>query len=314
MSKKMNTSKSDGLIFDFYKQILGEPDSESDVYLGFGLFFASIAFAMIGLVLFIWAGMYDRAADGYWLRRQPAFMLGMLSIPLSLLSIVILLPIEKRGQYAATSGVVICTLSVLLFGIYYPNYWNVQGTDFSVHITGLYAIGMTIVTASMAASLIAHQLNVVSSGNTVIETIVQGDITNTEKEKEFYSDEEIQRDIDEAMENTEITWGGVEKTETTRLDFTPDHEFDDVEIDIEAKKTRVNGGVDAQVNGLRNLKGGSEKKPNVKSTSSNVDSQTEKLKKLRQKQNESVEKQTISRENNSRNPIRDRIQSFIKSD
>jgi len=95
------------------------------------------------------------------------------------------------------------------------------------------------------------------------------------------TDAEIQQDIDDAMDGVELSWGGVQKTEHKRLNFSSDT-LDDVSIDSDAGTTTTRStGVDSQVAGLKGLKGGETKET---TSSSTVDDQTAKLKELREQQ------------------------------
>ncbi|SNZ04877.1 hypothetical protein SAMN06269185_0708 [Natronoarchaeum philippinense] len=265
----------DNKLFELYEQYLGEPDAETDVYLGFGLFFVGIAFAVIALGLFAWSGAFVYGTDGFWSRRAPAFALGMLSVPTLLLSLVVLLPVERRATVSGLGGWTITLLSVVAFWQVYPSNWNVAGaTDYSIQVTAVYAVGMTVLTASTGAALIAHQLARARPGPADIEPVDDED-----EEETTYTTEEIEADIENAMEGVDLSWGGVEKHESKRLEFSTDTEFEAASVDGEATTTRESGGVDAQVSGLRQLKGGEKKTQTSEST---VDDQTNKLKELRE--------------------------------
>lgn len=264
----------DNKLFELYEQYIGEPDAETDVYLGFGLFFVGIAFAVIALGLFVWAGAFERGASAYWARRGPAFALGMLSVPTLMLSLVVLLPVEKRALLSGVGGWTICLLAVGVFWRVYPDNWNVaESADYSVQVTAVFALGMTVITASTGAALIAHQLARARPGPTDIDPMEEED------EEETYTTEQIEEDIENAMEGVDLSWGGVEKHESKRLEFSSGPEFDASGVDVEATTTRQEGSVDDQVSGLRQLKGGEKKTATSEST---VDDQTNKLKELRE--------------------------------
>lgn len=263
----------DNKLFELYEQYIGEPDAETDVYLGFGLFFVGIAFATVALGLFVWAGAYERGMEAYWARRGPAFALGMLSVPTLMLSPVVLLPVEKRALLSGLGGWTICLFAVGVFWRVYPGNWNVaESADYSVQVTAVFALGMTVITASTGAALIAHQLARARPGPADIEAM--------EDEEETYTTEQIESDIENAMDGVDLSWGGVEKHESKRLEFSSGPEFDASGVDVEATTTRQEGSVDAQVSGLRQLKGGDKKTATSEST---VDDQTNKLKELRER-------------------------------
>ena len=139
----------------------------------------------------------------------------------------------------------------------------------------MYAVGLAGITASTGAALIAHYLDMAQQADAVATEVDDGDDDPT------LTDAEVQQDIDDAMDGVEISWGGVEKTEHKRLSFSED-DFDDVTVDTSAGTTTTrSSGVDAQVAGLKGLKGGETKQT---TSSSTVDDQTEKLKELRKQQ------------------------------
>lgn len=120
---------------------------------------------------------------------------------------------------------------------------------------------------------VAHQLERAKPHPSEIEGIEEED------EEESISEDQIEQDIESAMEGVEMSWGGVEKHESKRLSFSTEDSFEAANVDVEAETTRESGGVDAQVSGLKALKGGDTK---TATSSSTVDDQTSKLNELRQ--------------------------------
>ena len=267
---------TDGYLFDLYRRYVGEPEARADVYVGFGLFLGGIGLAIVALVLFAWSSTLEPRSSEYFAWVQPAYALGMVALPATMLGIVALLPSERRIRYTSAIGVAVTLVAVGGFVHLYPSDWNFydsgEAAFSTVHVVAVYAIGLASITASTGAALIAHYLDMARA----VEGVEYGD---DEEEEEHYSDEEIRQDIDEAMDGVELSWGGVEKTEHTRLSFT-EHEFEGVDLDAGTKTARSTG-VDAQVAGLKGLKGGETK---TTTSSSTVDDQTAKLKELRERQ------------------------------
>ncbi|ELY99098.1 permease [Natrialba chahannaoensis JCM 10990] len=266
---------TDGYLFDLYRRYIGEPENRTDVYLGFGLFLGGIGLAVVALVLFLWSSTFSRADAAYFMWVQPAYALGMLSLPAMILGVVVLLPADRRVIGVSVVGAAITVVATAGFLYAYPDSWNFMGeTDYTVEVTATYAVGLAGITASTGAALVAHYLELARQ----VETVEVGKDEN-EKSGPEYTDADIERDIDEAMDGVELSWGGVEKTEHKRLSFSED-QFDSVSVDTDAgtKKTRSTG-VDAQVEGLKGLKGGETKTTTSQST---VDDQTAKLKELRE--------------------------------
>ncbi|ELZ13548.1 hypothetical protein C479_01846 [Halovivax asiaticus JCM 14624] len=264
-------------LFDLYRSYIGEPDSERDVYVGFGLFLCGIVLAVVALGLFVVATGHPYRSPEFFTWARPAYTLGMVSLPLVMLGIVVLLPSERRVLAVSVVGAAITLVATSGFLFYaYPEHWNGYGNDYTVPIVTVYAIGLAAMAASTGAALIAHYLDLARQ----IEVTPEAD-----EAKEHYTDEEIANDIDDAMEDVELSWGGVEKSDNTTLTFTG-HEFEDTEVgDAGVTKTRSTG-VQSQVAGLKGMKGGEAK---TQTSTGTVDDQTAKLKELReQKQAEDV--------------------------
>ncbi|GAB3026207.1 DUF7139 domain-containing protein [Natronobiforma cellulositropha] len=265
---------TEGYLFDLYRQYIGEPDGRTDVYLGFGLFIGGIGLAVVALVLFLYSSTLEARSDTYFQWVQPAYALGMLALPVTMLGITVLLPTERRVLYASVVGAAVAVTAVGGFVALYPSDWNYYesgtATFGTVHVVAAYAIGLAAITASTGAALIAHYLDMARA----VEEIRDD---SEEDDEEYYSDEEIRGDIDDAMDGVELSWGGVEKTEHKRLSFT-DHEFDGASLELGTKTTR-SSGVDDQVAGLKGLKGGQTK---TTTSSATVDDQTAKLRELRE--------------------------------
>ncbi|QLG47689.1 DUF7139 domain-containing protein [Natrinema halophilum] len=263
---------SDGYLFDLYRRYIGEPEDRTDVYVGFGLFLGGIGLAVVGLLLFLWGNTFEARTVGYFAWVGPAYALAMIALPVTMLGIVTLLPSERRVLYTSIGGVVITAAAVVGFLIAYPHDWNGYGNDHTVVVIAPYAVGLAGITASTGASLIAHYLTMAQQA----EVVTTEDTGDDDPE---ITDAQVRRDIDDAMEDVDLSWGGVEKTEHKRLQFSND-DFDDVSVDTDAGTTTTRStGVDAQVAGLKGLKGGETK---TTTSSATVDDQTAKLKELRE--------------------------------
>ena len=277
-----DTSPENALL-RLYERYIGEPETESEVYLGFGLFFAGITCAALGLVLFVaGASFYGLRTAGYFALAQPGYLLGMLSVPLALLSVVVLLPTERRAQIGGLVGITVTVVASIAFLLAYPEQWFEFGTQNTLLVVGTYAVGLALLAAVTGSALVAHKLEQA----TVTATVP--DEAATDEPDESVSDEDVRADIDAAMSNVELSWGGVEKDSNRDLSFREDY-ADEAggRLNAEAEKTVNPGGVDAQVEGLRQLKGGDR---DVQTSESTVDDQTAALNELRQqKRNDEVD-------------------------
>jgi len=248
-----NSTTTQNVLFDWYRRYFGEPDGKTDVYLGFGLFFGGIAMGVFGLAVFLWSAAVTPETTFYWNLRTIAVTLAALGLPALMLGIVVLLPVDTRAAYAAGVGSAVCLLAMGVFVNYYPYDWNVSaGPDYSTQGIAIYASGLAVVIAATGAALVGHQLEQARA--------TRGDQPTATDSSEDVSDERVAADIDEAMENADLTWGGVSEKKTRRLRLN-NSDTDDVDRSsfdtVEAKTTRSTGtGVDSAVSGLRNLQGG----------------------------------------------------------
>jgi len=273
------SKETDNRLFEWYRTYIGEPDARTDVYLGFGLFFGGIALGVIALVLFLWGSAAEPRTAAYFARMGPAYTLGMLSLPAAMIGIVVLLPVEQRAQYAAAVGGAVNLLAVVGFNLVYPSDWNGYGADYTLEVVAAYATGLTVVVGATGAALVAHQLARVRPQPGDIEPVEDDD------DGEEISDEQIESDIESAMEGVDMSWGGVEKHEGRKISVNTDSDIDVSGMDVEAETSRSTG-VDSQVQGLRQMKGGEKKTATSEST---VDDQTAKLNELRQQKREEDE-------------------------
>lgn len=280
-----NDAPPGDMLLRVYERYIGEPETEAEVYLGFGLFFAGITCAVIGLVLFVaGASVYGLRTDGYFALAQPGYLLGMLSPPLALLAVVVLLPTERRAKVGGLVGTAITVVAIVAFLLSYPDQWFEFGTQNTLAVVGTYAAGLTLLTAVTGSALVAHRLEQAQA------TVTVPDEPGAEADEsgETVTDGQVQADIEDAMSNVDLSWGGVEKDSNRDLSLREDYADEESDgLNIEAEKTVNPGGVDSEVKGLKQLKGGEQ---NVATSESTVDGQTAALNELKQqKRDDEVE-------------------------
>jgi hypothetical protein len=259
-----------------YRRYVGEPDRASDVYLGFGLFTGGTAMGFVGLLLFVVERVAMGADPVFWLRAL-AFSIGALGLPTLLLGVVVLLPVDRRVLVAAGGGVAVCLAAVGLFLSVYPEDWNqVSGPDYSTLGVSVYAVGLVAVVGASGAALVRYHID--RAAPAAGGDRERGDST---PEAETVSDERVRRDVEEAMRDAEITWGGVRKEAGRSIQVETDAgEVDRSGFDgVPASETRSESGVDDAVASLRGLKGGEERVDRGGGT----DEQTAALQELRER-------------------------------
>lgn len=276
----------DNVLFEWYERYIGDPETETDVYLGFALFFGGIALGAIGILVFLLSAAASGGGTPAWAIREVAMVAASVGLPIILLGMVVLLPGDRRMTYVSLGGLAVCLVAVGLFVATYPMNWNVARTpDYSAQGVAIYAVGLVAVVGATGAALVGHQVERATSGERAAEVRTEaGTAAESSETGDSVSDEQVRRDIDEAMADADLSWGGVNRKNTKRLELnTPS----DVEVDresfenAEATTVRSSGGnVDDALSNLRKLQGREQQTD----SSSGVDDQTAALTELRQQQ------------------------------
>jgi len=238
-----------------YRRYVQADISRTEIYGGFGLFFAGVTFGIAAFVVFLYSGTFPTGSDPYWYIREVAIVSGSLMVPAVALSVVILLPVGRRTRAISAAGTVIILLAVLWFTQVYPWRWS-SANDMSV--ISLYAVGVALLVGATGAALVAQYVD------RVTEQPREGtEPGEREPSEDDVSDEQVREDIDDAMSDSSLTWGGVEAEPTTkRLEFDmPDAaEVGTVDTNVDAvTETRSSDdSVENAVDGLRKLQGGED--------------------------------------------------------
>jgi hypothetical protein len=250
----MATDASDPVVA-WYTEHVGEPESAVDIYLGFGAFFAGLALGIGGLVLFLAEGAL-LAREAFWL-KEVSFAVGAFGLPMLLLGVVVLLPVDRRALYLGLGS----------------------GTGVAV-----YAVGLVAVVAAAGSALVSYHVERAGGGPA-------GGEGATEETGPDVTDEQVRRDIDESVAASDLTWGGVPKTREQRLSFADDDEaIQSTNLgEVQATTVRDSGnGVDAAVAGLKGMKGDVDRTDRGSST----DDATTALADLKRKQREAGQART----------------------
>lgn len=279
---------SDGVadrLVDTYVRYLGEPERELDVYAGFALFFGGLALGIVGLAVF---AVEQSMSGQVFALREVAFSLGALGLPVLLVGVSVLLPVDRRATVVAAAGLVVTLASVGYFTTVYPHRWNVGPGSKTLQGVLFYAAGLSVVVAATAAALVSYHVERTRGAVTVPDAAEEGTgpASGTADRDEEAVAAQVERDVEEAMEDADITWGGVEKTEISRqLSVTdPSEAREDVDtsgFEGGAATERRDAGdtVDDAVEGLKQLRGGEHRVDRGGGT----DEQASALRELREK-------------------------------
>jgi len=291
----MTDGTPDNVLFEWYERYIGDPETETDVYLGFALFFGGIALGAVGIVVFLLSAAVSGGGTPAWAIREVAMVAAAVGFPVILLGMVVLLPGDRRMTYVSVGGLAVCLVAVGLFVATYPMNWNVARTpDYSAQGVAIYAVGLVAVVGATGAALVGHQVERATPGERAAAVSSEagdaggssgpGGAGGAGGAGETVSDEQVRRDIDAAMEDADLSWGGVNRKNTKRLELnTPS----DVEVDreafenAEATTVRSSGqNVDDALSNLRKLQG----REQATDSSTGVDDQTAALTELRKQQ------------------------------
>jgi len=286
-----------------YEAYFGEPERRQDVYIGFGLFFAGIALGTVGLSTLVYTGTLTTGSETFWQFREIALVTAMLGLPAVALSIVVLLPVGRRTLATSLVGAGICLAATAWLTVVYPFEWTEAGNDITVIST--YATGVVVLAASTGSALVAEYLDRTAGRHRSVTEPTQDTAT---ADKQTVTDEEVEEDIEEVMDDSSLTWGGVDQQPTTKrleLDLpAADEDIDQSEFEqMTATETRAAGDdVDDAVDGLRQLQGGKKETARVESPDEQVTALTE----FREQHEENIQT-GVDTEKNLFDRVRDKL-------
>lgn len=290
----MSDANAENPLMEYYRQYVGDPDRTIDVYAGFGLFFAGIGLGLMGVVVFLYSATLPQNTLSTYAVRQVAAVAGAVGLPALLLGVVVLLPVDRRMLYLAGVGTAITLVGTGLFVWAYPHNWNVTTVpDYSAQVVAVYTVGLVAVIAATGGALVAHRVeraagSVAAGAAGTASDSPAADAATADDAS--VTDEQVRADIERELEDAELTWGGVQRSETRRLELDTTA-IDDVDVDREklagtATETRTTSStVSDAVSGLKGLQGGEHKTASGDGT----DDQAAALRELREQQRQQAE-------------------------
>ncbi|UWG51675.1 putative membrane protein [Halalkaliarchaeum sp. AArc-CO] len=291
----METSEEDGRLVRLYREYVGDPEEAVDIYAGFALFFGGIAIGFAGVVLFLVSDGITADEMGLYAVRQVAAVAGAVGLPALLSGVVVLLPVDRRALYLTGAGSVVCLAAIGLFVWAYPYHWNVSGApDYSATGAGIYSLGLAGVVAATGAALVAHSVQRAAPDVAPEAAAAGSSAADVPDDGEAVTDEQVRADIERELGDAELSWGGIERSETRRLELnTGTEEIDGRGFEVDSAKTARSSGdaVDDAVSGLRRLQGGEKQT----ASGSGTDDQASALRELKkQRQQREVEREPDS--------------------
>jgi hypothetical protein len=285
----MSDSSEANPFLEYYRQYIGDPDRTVDVYAGFGLFFVGLGLGLVGIAVFFYSATLPPNTLSTYAVRQVAAVAAALGLPGLLLGVVVLLPVDRRMLYLGSGGAAVCLVAVGLFVWVYPYSWNVpEPPDYSAQVVAVYSAGLVALIGATGAALVAHRVERAADEAAVAVPETAPDETEDSSDAddaETVSDADVRADIERELEDAELTWGGVERSESRRLELNTtavdDADVDGQSLSGSATETRTTSGeVTDAVSQLKGLKGGETET----ASGAGTDDQAAALRELREQQ------------------------------
>ncbi|SFS08857.1 Uncharacterized conserved protein YegP, UPF0339 family [Halomicrobium zhouii] len=131
-----------GTLFKLYTKYVSEPESTKHVY-GYTLLVVGYLLAMGGIGLYLLGPSEGNSAMAY-LVQEIAITPAAIGLVATLLGIVLMLPVRRRGTILAIFGALLCLVAIGWFTVAYPNDWS-QGASYSDQIIPIYTTGLALV-------------------------------------------------------------------------------------------------------------------------------------------------------------------------
>lgn len=113
-----STPSRGNLLYRLYARYVGEPTSTTGVY-GYWVFLLGFVTGVVGVVAFLFE--FSQGLPPDYVLREVAFVLAAASLPISLLGIVLMLPVRRRGVQVAFLGMVVAAGGIAWFSVIYPS-------------------------------------------------------------------------------------------------------------------------------------------------------------------------------------------------
>ncbi|MDZ7849591.1 MAG: hypothetical protein U5K70_01820 [Halodesulfurarchaeum sp.] len=280
----MSQERDESFFEDLYREYIGPVSESQSVFAGFGLFFTGVGLVVVSILAFLWSTAIPQGEVFKYVLRELAVATGASGIPIALLGVTVLLPVSRRIAAIGVVGVTTTLIATVRFIQVYPQAWY-SNSSLTV---GLYALGGVVVIATTGTALSSYQAE--RRGQRIAQRHLDRAEQAPTATDTTVTREAVERDIEEAMEGVELSWGGVKR------DVNRDLTLRETELDGELRENMRNagiketegGGVDSAVKGLKNLRGGEKKTASGSGTSA----QTSALAELRATQKQEPVRET----------------------
>lgn len=126
------------------------------VYAGAFMFVLSLLLGIGAFVAFLANGQAQIAppnSDAYWLVREASFVLASSSLPVFLLSLVVLLPSGGVTRIVGLVGTGITGIAVYLFQEAYPGQWDLSNVAATTFVVEVYTAGLSVLIIAVALAV-----------------------------------------------------------------------------------------------------------------------------------------------------------------
>lgn len=133
-----------GRLFELYTRYVTEPESKRDVY-GYTILVVGYILGMTGMAVYLVGPTGGELDATTFLAREIAFATAGVGLVSTLLGIVLMLPVQRRGIILGGIGTVTALTAAGWFIIAYPSNWGFGTPDYSSAIITMYTIGVAFV-------------------------------------------------------------------------------------------------------------------------------------------------------------------------
>ena len=144
--------------------------SPVSVYFGTAAFVVSLLCGIAAIGLFLGSGPGTSATNTPWLvLRELSFGLAAGSLPLFLLSLVILLPSTRVAKFLGGAGALVTGTALALFQDAYPDRWTTLPTGQTTVVVVVYALGVFVLVAAVALAVRSRRSILNAVENSAVE-------------------------------------------------------------------------------------------------------------------------------------------------